>query len=77
MDASAETVGRGTGAIMTIKTCDRCGSKINTNPMANVILPVFSVREMSNLMIGWQTVDLCQKCNGELAGWLKNKGGQE
>ena len=32
---------------MIIKTCDKCGDKINTNPMTNVILPMFSIKRMN------------------------------
>ena len=57
---------------MTTKTCDKCGTKINTNPMANTILPMFSIQRI-NFMLGWQSVDLCPKCEKRLAEWLNDK----
>lgn len=57
---------------MTIKTCDKCGDKINTNPMTNAIFPMFSIRRMDNFM-GWTSyVDLCPKCEKALAEWLND-----
>ena len=55
---------------MITKTCDRCGSKINTDPRVNAILPMFSIRKIEGLTIGWQSVDLCPKCEKMLAEWL-------
>ena len=62
---------------MTTKTCDRCGAKINTNPMTNAILPMFSIHRIEDFVLGWQSVDLCPKCEKMLAEWLDNKEGQE
>lgn len=61
---------------MTTKTCDKCGAEINTNPMTNTILPTFFIRRIENFMLGWQSVDLCPKCEKMLAEWLNDKGGQ-
>lgn len=58
---------------MTIKTCDRCGSKISINPMANTILPMFSISRIEGFAMGWQSVDLCPRCEKKLAEWLNNK----
>ena len=58
---------------MTIKTCDKCGTKINTNPIANTILPMFSISRIEGFALGWQSVDLCPKCEKMLAEWLNNK----
>lgn len=56
---------------MITKTCDRCGAKIITNPMANTILPMFSISKIEGFMMGWQPVDLCPKCEKLFAEWLK------
>lgn len=58
---------------MTVKTCDRCGSKISTNPMANTILPMFSISRIEGFAMGWQSVDLCPSCEKKLVEWLNNK----
>ena len=58
---------------MTIRTCDRCGSKISTNPMANAILPMFSISRIEDFAMGRQSVDLCPRCEKKLAEWLNNK----
>jgi hypothetical protein len=58
---------------MTTRTCDKCGIEINTNPMANAILPMFSIRSIKSFVIGWQSVDLCPGCEKKLAEWLDNK----
>ena len=58
---------------MTTKTCDKCGTQINMNPMTNTILPMFSIQKIENFMLGWQSVDLCQKCEKILAEWLNDK----
>lgn len=57
---------------MTIKTCDKCGTKINTNPITNAILPIFSIRKMDGFVLGWQSVDLCPECEKVLAEWLND-----
>lgn len=59
---------------MTIKTCDKCGAKINTNPTTNAILPMFSISIIEDFALGWRSVDLCPKCAKRLAEWLNNKG---
>lgn len=59
---------------MTIKACDKCGAKISTNPTANAILPMFSIRRIESLALGWQSVDLCPKCEKALAEWLNDNG---
>ena len=58
---------------MIVKTCDRCGSKISTNPMTNTILPMFFINKLEGFAMGWQSVDLCHRCEKELAEWLNNK----
>lgn len=58
---------------MITKTCDRCGTKIYTNPMANSILPMFYIRTIKDFMSGWQSVDLCPECEKSLMKWLKNE----
>ena len=58
---------------MNVKTCDRCGVKINTNPMANTILPMFSISKIEGFTMGWQSVDLCPRCEKKLVEWLNNK----
>ena len=58
---------------MTTKTCDKCGTQINMNPMTNTILPMFSIQKIENFMLGWQSVDLCPKCEKILAEWLNDK----
>lgn len=58
---------------MTIKTCDKCGIKMNTNPMVNAILPMFSISKIEDFFIGWRSVDLCPRCEKKLAEWLNNK----
>lgn len=58
---------------MNVKTCDRCGVKISTDPMANVILPMFSINKIEGFAMGWQSVDLCPRCEKKLAEWLNNK----
>ena len=59
---------------MIIKTCDKCGAKINTNPMINTILPMFSISRIEDFTLGWQSVDLCPRCEKKLAEWLNNRG---
>lgn len=58
---------------MITKTCDKCGAEINTNPMTNTILPTFLIHRIENFMSGWQSVDLCPKCEKMLAEWLNDK----
>lgn len=60
---------------MIIKTCDKCGAKININPMTNTILPMFSISKIENFTMGWQSVDLCSKCEKMLAEWLNDNWG--
>lgn len=55
------------------KTCDRCGDVINTNPMANTILPSFMIKKLNDFMRGWVDIDLCPNCEKELNAWLNNK----
>ena len=62
---------------MTTRTCDKCGCKINTNPMVNAILPMFSISRIEGFALGWQSVDLCPKCEKMLAEWLNNKGEED
>lgn len=54
---------------MIIKTCDKCGGKININPASNVVFPLFVIRKLDNFITGWQSVDLCPKCEEKLNGW--------
>lgn len=61
---------------MTIKTCDKCGDKINTNSMANTILPMFSIRRIKGFAMEWESVDLCPKCEKMLIEWLNDNGAQ-
>lgn len=58
---------------MITKTCDRCGEKININPVGNSVLPMFSVNMIKGFMGGWQSVDLCPKCEKSLMKWLRNE----
>ena len=58
---------------MITKMCDRCGTKINTNPMVNSILPMFSITMIKDFMSGWRSVDLCPKCEKSLMEWLENE----
>lgn len=58
---------------MTIKTCDKCGAKINTNPILNMVLPALSISRLEDFVLGWQPVDLCPKCEKMLAEWLNDK----
>lgn len=59
---------------MTTKTCDRCGSKISTDPMAtNTILPMFSISMRGGFELGLRSVDLCPECEKKLVEWLNNK----
>ena len=58
---------------MTVKTCDNCGLEINTNPMMNAILPMFSISRIRSFVTGWQSVDLCPRCEKMLEEWLSNK----
>ena len=58
---------------MTVKTCDKCGLEINTNPMMNAILPMFSISRIRSFVTGWQSVDLCPGCEKKLEEWLSNK----
>ena len=59
---------------MIIRTCDKCGDKINTNPMTNTILPMFSIKRMNIFAfeMRWRSVDLCPKCEKALAEWLND-----
>lgn len=59
---------------MTIKTCDKCGAKISTDPRLNTILPMFSISRIEGFALGWQSVDLCPKCEKMLAEWLNDNG---
>lgn len=59
---------------MNIKTCDKCGVKINTDPIANTTLPMLYIRRIEDFITGWQTVDLCPKCQKMLAEWLNDNG---
>lgn len=54
---------------MNIKICDKCGDKINTDPMTNSILPMFYISKFSPV---GQSVDLCPKCEKVLAEWLND-----
>lgn len=76
MDATSAVISFGRREGMTIKTCDKCGAKININPMTNTILPMFSISKIENFTMGWQSVDLCSKCEKMLAEWLNNNRGQ-
>ncbi len=58
---------------MITKTCDRCGTRINTDPMVNSILPMFSITMVKGFMSGWESVDLCPKCEKSLMKWLENE----
>ena len=62
---------------MTTKTCDKCGAKVDTSPITNAILPMFSICVIKGFELGWQSVDLCPKCAKMLVEWLDNKEGQE
>ena len=62
---------------MIVKTCDKCGLEINTNPMMNMILPMFSISRIEGFTMGWQSVDLCPRCEKKLAEWLNNKEERE
>ena len=57
---------------MNVKICDKCGDKINTNPMTNSILPMFSISRWvrDSLVTEWKSIDLCPKCEKVLAEWL-------
>ena len=57
---------------MIIKTCDKCGDIINENPASNVVFPSL-IRKLDNPIMGWQSVDLCPKCEEKLNGWLNQK----
>ena len=59
---------------MNIKTCDKCGAKINTNPTINMILPMFSIKKIEGFVL--QSIDLCPKCEKMLVEWLNDKGKQ-
>ena len=61
---------------MTTRTCDKCGSKISTDPMVNAILPMFSISRIEGFAMGWQSVDLCPRCEKKLSEWLNNKEGR-
>ena len=58
---------------MNMKICDKCGNKINTNPMVNITLPKFIISKIEDLAIGPQSVDLCSECEKKLVEWLNNK----
>lgn len=58
---------------MITRTCDRCGFEISTNPMMNTILPMFSISRIKDFATGWQSVDLCPRCEKKFAEWLNNK----
>lgn len=58
---------------MIVRTCDKCGLEINTNPMVNAILPMLFIRRIESFAMGWQSVDLCPECEKKLAEWLNNK----
>lgn len=62
---------------MTVRTCDKCGLEINTNPMVNAILPMFSISRIRSFVMGWQSVDLCPRCEKKLEEWLNNKEKEE
>jgi len=62
---------------MTIQMCDRCGDKINTNPLQNAVLPMFRISRMVDIFQGWQSVDLCPKCEKELSKWLDHNAGDK
>ena len=62
---------------MIIKTCDKCGGKININPASNVVFPSFVIRKLDNFITGWQSVDLCPKCEEKLNRKLNQKEGTE
>lgn len=59
---------------MTTKICDKCGAKINTDPMINAVLPMFSISRIEDITMGWQSLDLCPKCEKMLAEWLSDNG---
>jgi len=67
------TIPRGRREGMTVKTCDKCGTEINTNLTTNTILPMFSIsRIKGSPVMGFQSVDLCPKCEKILAEWLND-----
>lgn len=57
---------------MIIKTCDRCGIEIKTDPMMGTRLPKFSINRTDGFPLEWKSVDLCPRCEKELAEWLNN-----
>lgn len=62
---------------MTVRTCDKCGRKININSMGNTILPIFSVSMLDGNARGWRTVDLCPICEKKLSEWLNSNEVEE
>ena len=46
---------------MIIKTCDKCGGKININPASNVVFPLFAIRKLDNFITGGLKVT-CKDC---------------
>lgn len=62
---------------MTIKTCDKCGAKINTDPRSNAMLPMYTISRIDPYAVNLRSVDLCPKCEKRFVEWLNDKGGQD
>ena len=58
---------------MTIIVCDKCGSKINSNPMSSIQLPMFTIRKLVGVPSFWVDVNLCPECCKKLEGWLNGQ----
>ena len=59
---------------MVTTNCDKCGVRISRNPVANISLPQFNILIRDNYMTGWQSVDLCSKCEkSDLNGYAAKR----
>jgi hypothetical protein len=58
---------------MIVKTCDKCGKTINTNPMINVKFPVFTISRIRSMQSGLEHIDLCPECSKIFESWLDDR----
>lgn len=57
---------------MIVKTCDKCGKEINTNPIINVEFPVFAISRIRSMQLGLESIDLCPECSKIFESWLND-----
>lgn len=56
--------------------CDRCGKEIvQKGPLESLFDLSFKcdAKVWNDMMHGWQSIELCDECNGKFKDWLKNE----